>query len=392
MACHRSYRSTLYRFGTVFTINVSMELQRNNIITYLSFRQTGIMAYNTNVDHRSKLLNSSSFQKNALMLASRKRYVGFITPNLKKRMQKAITLLLQSTPYKYQTHPVTGRTVAHKISFITLTTPTHENSYDSKFCHKHLLEPLLRILRNRYGMKSYIWKVELQANKQIHYHITTEIMINHTVLRNIWNGLLNKHDMLDGFKANYGHSNPNSTDIHAVQKINNIEAYLVKYICKEYQNEDKLSSKVWDCSKNLKSAGYFKTALDFGTHQVIRQLQDVKHIITHYFEKAVYLDFKTTDYYSHFNDTIKQDYFTHLENIASWQNLFTSTKELAQKTIATIKMTSPTKLQIQSHGYTLIKKLYKRAQLAFTFPSYTTLLLWSQISIKKGNYTPHYQI
>ena len=348
-----------------------MEVERNNIITYLSFRQTGIMAYSQNIDHRQRLLNSSAFLNNALKLADRKRYVGFITPNLKKRMQKAITLLLQSTPYKYQTHPVTGRTVAHKISFITLTTPKHDKSYDSKFCHKHLLEPLLRILRNKYGMKSYIWKVELQANKQIHYHITTEIMINHTALRNIWNGLLNKHDMLVDFKLEYGHNNPNSTDIHAVQKINNIEAYLVKYICKEYQNEDKLNSKVWDCSKNLKVAGYFKTALDFGTHQIIRQLQETRQVITHYFEKAVYLDFKTTDYYSFFNDTIKEDYYKHLENIQSWQNLFTSAKESVQETIATTKMTLQTRLQTLSNGLTTIAKDLKRAQLQFTYPCYT---------------------
>lgn len=369
-----------------------MEVERNNIITYLSFRQTGIMAYSQNIDHRQRLLNSSAFLNNALKLADRKRYVGFITPNLKKRMQKAITLLLQSTPYKYQTHPVTGRTVAHKISFITLTTPTHDNSYDAKFCHKHLLEPLLRILRTRYGMKSYIWKVELQSNKQIHYHITTEIMINHTALRNIWNGLLNKHDMLVNFKAEYGHNNPNSTDIHAVQKINNIEAYLVKYICKEYQNEDKLNAKVWDCSKNLKIAGYFKTALDFGTHQIIRKLQETRQVITHYFEKAVYLDFKTTDYYSFFNDTIKEDYYKHLENIQSWQNLLTSTKELVQETTVSIKETLQTKLPTLLNGYTLMKELYKSVQLVLTFPSSTTSFhLWKTLT-KKGTYTPHYQI
>jgi hypothetical protein len=317
------------------------------------------------------LLNSSAFQQNALKLANRKRYVGFITPNLKKRMQKAITLLLQSTPYKYQTHPVSGRTVAHKISFITLTTPKHENSYSAKFCHKYLLEPLLRILRNRYGMKSYIWKVELQSNKQVHYHITTEIMINHTALRNIWNGLLNKHSMLEDFYTEYGHRNPNSTDIHAVQKINNIEAYLVKYICKEYQNEDKLDGKVWDCSKNLKIAGYFKTALDFGTHQIIRGLQTTKQVITHYFEKAVYLDFKTTDYYSYFNDTIKEDYYKHLEDIQSWKTLLTTAKDLVQKTTDTIKTTLQMKLPTLYNGSKTTKQHLQRQQSQLTFPCYT---------------------
>lgn len=369
-----------------------MEATRNNIITYLSFRQTGIMAYSQNIDHASRLMGSSAFLKNALLLQNRQRYLGFVTPALKKRMQKAITILLQSTPYKYQTHPVSGRTVAHKISFITLTTPKHENSYSAKWCHKNLLEPLLRVLRLRYGMKSYIWKVELQNNKQIHYHITTEIMINHTALRNIWNGLLNKFGMLEDFYLEYGHRNPNSTDIHAVHKINNIEAYLVKYICKEYQNEDKLDAKIWDCSMNLKKASYFKTALDFSTHQVIRQLQTARQVATHYFEKAVFLDFKTTDYYSHFRQDIQEDYFNHLNNITSWDNLLTTAKKKVTKITDTIKTTLRMKLQTQFNGYTIMREIWRPQQLAVTFPSYTTLHLWSRISMKKGNYTPHYQI
>lgn len=369
-----------------------MEATRNNIVTYLSFRQQGIMAYSQNVDHAGRCAQSAAFQANALLLKNRQRYVGFITPALKKRMQKAITILLQSTPYKYQIHPVSGRTVQHKLSFITLTTPKHENSYNAKWCHKNLLEPLLRVLRLRYGMKSYIWKIELQENKQVHYHITTEIMINHTALRNIWNGLLNKNDMLQEFKEEYGHSNPNSTDIHAVHKVNNIEAYLVKYICKEYQNEDKLNAKVWDCSMNLKIAGYFKTPLDFNTHQVIRQLQETKRVVTHYFEKAVFLDFKTTDYYAYFSNVVQEDYFTHLENIQSCKNLLTAVKEKVTKITDTIKTTLQTKLQTQFSGYTIMRELWRPQQLAVTFPCYTTLHLWSQISMKKGNYTPHYQI
>lgn len=339
----------------------------NTHITYLSFRASGIMAYTQNVDHAQRLQASQAFQDNASKLAHRERYKGFVTPQLKKRMQKAITILLQSTPYKYSTHPVSGRTVAHKLSFITLTTPTHQNSTSAKWCHKNLLEPTLRILRQRYNMKSYIWKVELQQNGQIHYHLTTEIMINHTALRNIWNNLLRRHDMLKEFKAQYGHDNPNSTDIHAVHKINNLEAYLVKYITKEYQNETKLDAKIWDCSKNIKTADYFKAPLDFTTHQIIRKLQKTKEIITHYFEKAIFLDFKTSDYYVHFTDFLREQFFTHLENIQSWHNLLKPLRTLAQKVTATATEILQTKLQTQSLGSTKTRKCLESQQLQLTY-------------------------
>ena len=340
------------------------------------------MAYTQNVDHRARLMNSSKFVNNAMLLGGyidqdgnkikgRERYKGFVTPALKKRMQKAITILLQSTPYKYSTHPVSGRTVAHKLSFITLTTPKNEKSTSAKFCHKYLLEPTLRILRQRYGMKSYIWKVELQNNGQVHYHITTEIMINHTALRNIWNNLLRKNDMLTEFKKEYGHDNPNSTDIHAVHKINNLEAYLVKYICKEYQNETKLDGKIWDCSKNIKTADYFKAPLDFTTHQIIRKLQKTKEIITHYFEKAIFLDFKTSDYYVHFTDFLREQFFTHLENIQQWKTLLNTVQTSVKSITGTVKEILRTKLQIPWHGSMKTTNYSRRQQLQLTYSCYS---------------------
>lgn len=371
MACHRSHCSTSYRFGTGIENTLHAMERTNTHVTYLSFRHSGIMAYTQNVDHRTRLLQSQAFINNAVQLQHRERYKGFVTPALKKRMQKAITILLQSTPVRYSTHPVSGRTVAHKLSFITLTTPTHQNSTSAKWCHKNLLEPTLRILRQRYGMKSYIWKVELQQNGQIHYHITTEIMINHTALRNIWNNLLRKHDMLHEFKKQYGHDNPNSTDIHAVHKVNNLEAYLVKYITKEYQNETKLDAKIWDCSKNIKTAQYFKTPLDFTTHQIIRGLQKTKEIITHYFEKAVYLDFKTTDYYVYFTDFVRDQFFQHLNDIQQWKTLLDTPRTLAQNITATVTETLQTKLQTRSAGSTKTTNYSKRQQLQLIYNCYS---------------------
>lgn len=173
--------------------------------------------------------------------------------------------------------------------------------------------------------------------------------------------------MLKEFKAQYGHDNPNSTDIHAVHKINNLEAYLVKYITKEYQNETKLDAKIWDCSKNIKTADYFKAPLDFTTHQIIRKLQKTKEIITHYFEKAIFLDFKTSDYYVHFTDFLREQFFTHLENIQSWHNLLKPLRTLAQKVTATATEILQTKLQTQSLGSTKTRKCLESQQLQLTY-------------------------
>lgn len=289
------------------------------------------MFYEVNADHRGRLGRSMLFNQNAARLSKRERYKGIVTPSVKKRMKKAITLLLQSTPYEWKQHPVTGQEFQHKISFITLTTPTHNNSYDGNWCHKNLLQPMLRVLRNRYGMKSYIWKVELQENKQVHYHLTCDVALNHTRLRTEWNNLLIKHAMLDEFREKYGHSNPNSTDIHSVYKVNNLEAYLVKYITKEYQNESALNCKIWDCSKNLKANDYFKVELDHGLHQYIRSLQKSFLVFTSYFERAIFLDFKTTDYYANFSSRLINEFNNYLKSVRTWEKNTTAKAATAIK-------------------------------------------------------------
>lgn len=295
------------------------EIQQKESI--LSFRSTGIMYYEVPVNHRRNVLRSSAFQQNAIKLQKRERYVGFVTDGIKKRMKKCITLLLQSTPTTWKQHPITNKMVQHSISFITLTTPDTDNSRDAKFCHKFLLQPMLRILRNRYQMKSYIWKCELQANGQIHYHVTCDVFTNHSNVKNEWNALLRYNGMLNEFKDKYGHDNPNSTDIHAVNKVKNLEAYLVKYITKEYQNEEKLTGKVWDASKNLKKADYFKIHLSTPVHQFIRDLQGSLMVFTSYFEKAIFLDFKTSDYYSFFSSNIIQQFSKFLFKVREGINL-----------------------------------------------------------------------
>lgn len=337
-------------------------------IPVMSFRSSGIMFYEVNANHRGRLQRSTLFNSNAQKLAKRERYKGYVTASAKKRMKKAITLLLQSTPYEWKLHPVTGKQFQHKISFITLTTPTHENSYNGKWCHTNLLQPMLRILRTRYGMKSYIWKIELQENKQVHYHLTCDVALNHTRLRTEWNNLLIKHDMLEDFKIRYGHTNPNSTDIHSVNKVRNLEAYLVKYITKEYQNESALNCKIWDCSKNLKANDYFKVELDHGLHQYIRSLQKSFLVFTSYFERAIFLDFKTTDYYANFSSRLINEFSNYLKSVREWeknttakaatamsselQNLKKSLKSFTQKSVG-CQLTLQTDTQVISTDWRL---------------------------------------
>lgn len=295
-----------------------MMINNNVLIPTMSFRSNSVMYYHVNSNHSAILRKSILFNQNANQLKSRKRYIGQITDGVIKRMRKCITMLLQSTPYQYRTNPVTGKTMTHKLSFITLTIPDVEKAKDAKFCHKYLLQPMLRVLRENHLMKSYIWKAELQENGSIHYHLTCDCVVHHRSLRSAWNSILLRNGMLKDFELKYGHSDPNSTDIHNVRNVRNLESYLVKYICKSYQNEEALAGKVWDASKNIKAADYYKFEVSSQVALLIKTLQDRGQVITRYFEKAISFDFRTSDYYLFFYDNIINDFFAHLKKIQTW--------------------------------------------------------------------------
>lgn len=264
-----------------------------------------------------------------------------MTTGAKKRLTKAISLLIQSSPKKFIHNPVSNKTHYHHLTFITLTLPDVSKSKDAPFCHKYLLQPMLRILRNKYGMKSYVWKCELQKNGSIHYHLTTDLFIVHTDLKNTWNNIIRKHGMLEEFKRQYGHDNPNSTDIHAVNNVNDIEAYLVKYISKEYQNEVSINAKIWDCSKNLKESKYFTTQLTPELHDAIKAEIDQGFAKVIQTEHCFIIKFSTTDYISIFPKSVISEYHSHLTKVTSWTEHRTCSRQKKPKESQTKSVTSP---------------------------------------------------
>jgi len=238
------------------------------------------------------------YQKEVLRIAISKvrktQYSGQLREGTKKRMARAIDLLVQVSTKRWVDNPITGFTQPHRLSFITITVSqiknlTQRQVYDS--CFKHFLQWLRRTQK----VNTYIWKVEFQKRGQIHYHITTPSWIHYQSIRDKWNNLQKKAGIIDnyrreqqayhkeeftarpwlyklwnhqkqlaaynkGIKDNW--TDPNSTDIHEVKHIKDLSNYLKKEFCKSIQNPD-TDGKVWDCSLNLKKIGYYQSEYNF---------------------------------------------------------------------------------------------------------------------------------
>jgi len=193
-------------------------------------------------------------------------YTGSVTPSTMRRIRRAVDVLLQWSPPKTVWNPITMGPCTFRLTFLTLTLSCTELVSHSEAYSKGL-GPFLDWLRRK-GVDHYLWKAELQARGQIHYHITCNRFIRYDEVRNEWNRLQGKAGWLDQFRVKHRHSNPNSTDIHAVSRVQRLDLYLSKYIAKA-DKTGKIQGKVWGCSRSLQGAKPFAVDRDLAEEQAV---------------------------------------------------------------------------------------------------------------------------
>lgn len=281
--------------------------------TKLQIRHGIVIVYNeTDYTHfrtsQQNLLLKQNFK-------NMKTYSGTMTEGTKKRIRKTIDLLMQLSPEKKKYNPVTGRVIKHQLSFITLTVSNDEKMLSAKDGYNLLLAPFIRYMRDKKELKTYIWKAELQKRGQIHYHITTPEIIDYKTIKEYWNHLQDKAGLLEKFKAKYKHNQPNSTDIHQVRKINNIQAYLSKEFCKTVQNETPTTGKLWDCSMNLKGAKFFSVEMKSQHEKNIWNAYRFNHLEELKLEQCSVLKMKKMKSYSLLTPVEKKVYKEFIQSL-----------------------------------------------------------------------------
>lgn len=309
-------------------------------------------------------------------------YSGEVKKGTQKRIRKAVDLLLQCTEERIIYNSVSQRQMKFRLSFITLTLSYNEKFVSGKEAYQNLLKPFLQWLTKTKKINTYIWKAERQSPidkkgnvkkslGQLHYHITLPYFIPHDELRNKWNYLQQKNGYLTEFYSQYGHYNPNSTDIHKTYQIKDIESYLVKYISKQsythieennvytelpkspkgnYMTPDKLEynqrlvncitinnqlieipnsveGKVWDCSTNLKGFAHFKTEVIQENEINILTLADADELKEIQTEHCSIIKLKNKPITCILSEAQRQQYFEHINKIKSTITIIENEKE-----------------------------------------------------------------
>lgn len=228
-------------------------------------------------------------------LKNKEAYSGLLSPGSKKRLRRAIQLIVAVAEPKKAMNFKLNKEFTFKLNFVTLTLPGPQGSYTDADIKSQVLDPWIKKAKRRFDLRSYIWRAERQANGNLHFHLITDTYLPYDQLRDTWNDNLNALGFIDRFELKHKHRHPNSTDVHAIKKVKNLAGYFSKYMAKgekcaedaytkvpyrckplkpvicrpslkfkllRTREECKINGRVWDCSTNLKIKGNCETLIE----------------------------------------------------------------------------------------------------------------------------------
>ena len=230
--------------------NVSLPNEANKKICFTTYEvlkivKSGYVIY-TQSNFRSEKQRELDMEKEISPVAT---YTGEMNAQSKRRLMKIFYLWSDSIDMYNLKMKEMKMSSFKKLVFITLTlccTQFHADAQIKVNC----LKPFLRVLREKYNCQNYVWKAETQANGNIHFHLIVDTYIQKELVSDAWNNAIENLGYVSEFEKKYGHRNPPSARIEAVRKMDNIDRYCAKYLCKE-SNYRKIEGALWKASVPL---------------------------------------------------------------------------------------------------------------------------------------------
>lgn len=195
-----------------------------------------------------------------IISATKLTYGGEISAAGQKRMKRILMCWAHSLDLYNSSLSSTFLAHKRKIVFITLTLPSVQINSDREIKDK-CLKPFMRVLREKFDCKNYIWKAESQENGNIHFHILIDRYVDFEKVQEMWNCALNNLSYIDSFERKFNHRNPPSTRTELVLNQADMESYIMKYIGKN-EGRRLIEGAVWKSSKALSTLKYFEIERD----------------------------------------------------------------------------------------------------------------------------------
>lgn len=139
-----------------------------------------------------------------------------------------------------------------KGAFITLTLPYDQFHDDVTI--KSSFSLFLNSLRNTCGLKNYVWRMELQKNGNIHFHIIVDQYYRYQLLRYYWNKELKKLGYIDLYSGKFSKMSLSSYAKHRNLKVEECKDAYTKGVRSGWTSPPTVS--VNSISSTKKLAGY----------------------------------------------------------------------------------------------------------------------------------------
>lgn len=212
-----------------------------------------------------------------------------------------------------------------RMAFMTLTLPSTQVNPTAEITSQ-LLNQFLTEVRQRTGMENYVWRLEFQKNKNVHYHLVSDTYLDYFLILKIWNRILlnygyvqpytdkHKNLTLSQYADLYGKKDksdfklmasryakgckhkwtqPPTVQVNSVVSRQSIAYYLSKYFSKKDEEpctgnplddqENSANMRLWFCSRSLSrlnSISGFLDEINYDIFEIVRSLKGVavKHL------------------------------------------------------------------------------------------------------------------
>lgn len=129
----------------------------------------------------------------------------------------------------------------NKSTFITLTVAKNSDDIDY---YDEKVKQFIRKLRKDYGKMHYIGVREFQKRGAIHYHL----LVDYPLIKGFSETEIRKSEVF--FKNHYWKQG--FVDLKSIEHVDNVGAYISKYMTKDLQDKRLIGRKSYLCSKGLK--------------------------------------------------------------------------------------------------------------------------------------------
>lgn len=227
------------------------------------FSRSGIVIYNWYPNKLARTEKQKANEKNL----TRGDYNGYMSPKTRSKVKKYLGTWFDVVSVLQSKKIRSKLSKKPYLTFVTLTLPSSQAHSDNEIKRKVLM-PFIQQMKRKCGIREYFWRAESQENGNIHFHLIVDSYIPWRDLRVIWNKCVNVLNYVDEFEAKNGHRDPNSTDIHKIVDLSDLEAYVIKYTCKS-DGYRPIKGRIHGCSDGLKTLSPYETLIDSDTRDII---------------------------------------------------------------------------------------------------------------------------